>query len=279
MNMYLFVMQKLKDILILIKFKISLANSLTSLAGFSLGGYILDKRALFVFLGTFLLAGGASAVNEILEKGYDLFISRTKSRPLPSERMTEIEAWMISAIFFLAGSVFLMLSGYVSLILGISAFIMYSFIYTPLKRITPFSLFVGAIVGAIPPLMGYFAVSSDISAESILLSFFIYTYQLPHTLSLFYIFKEDFIGSKFKTFAYLERSKLKMFMLITLIISLASGIIFSAMVKKFLMIPLGVIAVATLIRTLKDARKIFSDLNIFMLISVISTIIVRGLRM
>lgn len=268
-------MQKFKDILILTKFRISLANSITALAGFSLGGHVLDKNFLFVFLGTFFLAGGASAVNEILEKGYDLFVSRTKSRPLPSGRMSEREAWIIAILFFISGSFFLILSSFVSLILGILTFVIYSFVYTPLKKITSFSLFVGAVVGAMPPLIGYFAKSQSISVQPIMLSAFIYMYQIPHTLSLFYIFDEDFRKSDFKTFVYLGKNKLKIFIIATLIIALTFGIILSSTIEKILFVPSVMLSIITLVRTLKDVRKVFSYLNFFMIAVVISIIVIK----
>lgn len=266
--------QKIRDIFLLTKFKIALANALTALAGFSLAQNINEKIFL-VFFGTFFMAGGASAVNQILEKSKDILIPRTKIRPLPSERMTEKEAWIIASVYLITGSIMLALSSLISFILGLSAFVIYSFVYTLLKKITPLSLFVGAIVGAIPPLIGYFSASQKISNEAFLLTIFMYAYQIPHTLALFYIYNEEFINSDFKTFAYLGREKIRKIIIITLLITLVIGLAFINAIGKILVAPFLIIAIIGFIRTIQNTKKIFSDLNIFVLLVVLSTVLVK----
>ncbi len=200
-------------------------------------------------------------------------MKRTKERPLPSGRVSVRQAYALFFISVLFGLFFMYLCGLKSLAVAFGALFIYNFLYTPLKRKTSFSLFVGAMVGALPPLAGYITATGKISEEGIMLSLFIYSYQIPHTLSLFHIFGNEWASAGFKTFAHLPQEKLNLFIISTLVISLAVGVlvVFSFSELKF-SIPFLLFSIFVVIRALKNIKKLFLDLNIFML-SVLSFLI------
>ena len=119
-----------------------------------------------LIVGGFLITGGANGLNQLFEKDTDKLMQRTKNRPLPGLRMTSTEALLISTT---AGAIGLFLLFYFinfkSGMLGLCALLSYAFIYTPMKRATPFAVFVGAFPGAIPTLLGWVAATNQFSFE------------------------------------------------------------------------------------------------------------------
>ena len=199
---------------------------------------------------------------------------RTKERPIPSGRISVRQAYVLFFVSVLLGLFFMSLCGLKPLVVALTALFIYNFLYTPLKRKTSFSLFVGAMVGALPPLAGYITATGEISWEGMMLSLFIYSYQIPHTLSLFHIFGNEWASAGFKTFAHLPQEKLNLFIISTLVVSLAVGVlvVFTFSELKF-SIPFFIFSIFIVIRALKNIKKLFLDLNIFML-SVLSFLII-----
>lgn len=204
--------------------------------------------------------------NQIKEKDYDALMERTRKRPIPSGRISVRQAYFVFFFSVILGLFFMSLCGLKPLIVSLTALFIYDFVYTPLKRLTSLSLFVGAIVGALPPLAGYLASADKISLEGVMLSIFIYVYQIPHTLSLFYVFGNEWKSAGFKTFAHLPKEKLNIFIISTLVVALFTGnlVILISAGPKFV-IPFSIFAIFVLSRALKNIRKLFVDLNLYML--------------
>lgn len=144
-------------------------------------GTIDWSKFIILSIGGFLVTGSANALNEIFEKDFDKLMKRTMSRPLPDGRMSVNEAMVVSILFGVTG-IFL-LSKYLNItcgILGMLALFLYAFAYTPMKRTSPFSVFVGAIPGAMPPLIGWVAATNHLGFEAFILFTLQFFWQFPH---------------------------------------------------------------------------------------------------
>lgn len=150
--------------------------------------------------GVFFLSAGASALNQYRERESDALMSRTAGRPLPSGRMTPPAAMVTAIVMFAAGSMFLARGGTWPVLLGALNVILYNLIYTGLKKKTTLAIIPGALVGAVPPLIGYTAAGGVITDTRILLfALFIFLWQMPHFWLLLVRYGEDYEKAGIKT--------------------------------------------------------------------------------
>ena len=163
-------------------------------------GYVAASRGpidtttlLWTTLGTALAALGANAFNQVLEREADALMERTKSRPLPSGRMDPVRA-LTYAAFCVTGGIFVLatLVNWLTAALALLIEVVYLFIYTPMKRRSPANTLVGAVCGAIPPMMGWTAVRGSIDPGAWLLFLILFVWQMPHFLSLAWLYREDY---------------------------------------------------------------------------------------
>lgn len=195
-----FVRSKWQDYMLLAKHKLNAIVVITSVLGFVYAGSpVLSFDLLWLFVAGFLVTASANAINEILEKEYDAMMKRTQNRPLPAQRMSDTEAWLFAG---LTGVIGLILLWYVfnqtAALLGAISIISYAFVYTPLKRIHPISVFVGAIPGALPPLIGYIAYTGVFNEEALLLFAFQFLWQFPHFWAIAWLAFEDYKVAGYK---------------------------------------------------------------------------------
>ena len=186
---------KLKDILELTKLRLSLLVVFSAIMAYLLAieTAVVWSNVFFLFLGGFLVTASSNTVNQIIEKDLDKLMTRTQNRPLPAGRMRLVEAYMIAGITGVSG--ILILAFYfntLSGLLGALALISYAFIYTPFKRISPVSVFIGAIPGSIPLLIGYTAASGTIGTIGIVLFTIQFFWQIPHFWSIAWLLDEDY---------------------------------------------------------------------------------------
>lgn len=184
----------------LFKMRLTTLVLLTTLAGFYLGSRGPVSRGLMfsTVLGAALLAGGASALNQLLEREHDAKMRRTQDRPLPSGRLTPEAVLMIGGVCAGAGLVWLALAvNLLTALLGAITVGIYVFIYTPLKRVTTLNTAIGAIPGALPPLMGWTAARGEISAEGWSLFAIICFWQLPHFLAIAWMYRDEYAKAGF----------------------------------------------------------------------------------
>jgi len=148
---------------------------------------------LHTLLGTALVAGGAAALNQLLEREYDAKMKRTAGRPLPSGRLQPKTVLIYGTTLVTAGLIYLALAvNLLTCALGAVTMVGYLFIYTPLKRVTWLNTAIGAIPGALPPLMGWTAARGEISLEGWSLFAILCFWQLPHFLAIAWMYREDY---------------------------------------------------------------------------------------
>lgn len=157
---------------------------------------------LALVVGGTLLTGASNGFNEIIEKDLDALMERTKGRPLPTARMTSAEAWTLATILGASG-VFIL--GYfinpLCGILGLLAMFLYAIVYTPLKRKTPFAVFVGAFPGSIPPMLGVVAATTgfgEITLLALLMFAVQFIWQFPHFWAIAWRLNDDYLKAGFK---------------------------------------------------------------------------------
>jgi heme o synthase len=184
----------------LLKFRLSF------LVAFSCGfGYVLASSApnwitlTMLFLGGFLLSGSSVIVNQIIEKDLDRLMVRTMNRPLPTYRVSVNEATSVAVACLLAGVTILMLyTNVLTTTLSVVSMILYGFVYTPLKRVGPVAVFVGAIPGALPPLLGWVAATGSISHEALIIFGIQFIWQFPHFWAIAWVSDDDYKRAGFK---------------------------------------------------------------------------------
>lgn len=189
------------DYLELMKPELTGLSVLTALCGFYLAAG--DSFDIWLFLhtlfGTVFVGGGAGALNQYMERTYDALMKRTEKRPLPAGRLFPREVFLFGILISIAGIIELTL--FVNPLTGFLAFLTltsYLFLYTPLKRVTPLATMVGGIPGALPPMMGWTAVRNEITLEAWILFAILFCWQMPHFLSLAWMYRKDYARAGFK---------------------------------------------------------------------------------
>ena len=193
-------MSTLKIVFQLTKFRLSFLVSFSAIFGFVLASdsfKILDL--LILGLSGYLVTASSVINNQILEKELDEKMDRTKKRPLPTNKISKYNSLIISLIFMFFG-LFLMLFFFnvIAFLLSLASLVIYTFVYTPLKRVGPIAVFVGAIPGALPPLIGWVAFSGEITIEAIIIFSIQFIWQFPHFWAIAWIYHEDYKKVGFK---------------------------------------------------------------------------------
>ena len=163
------------------------------------------KMILLLFAGGFLITGSANAINQVVEKDTDALMKRTAKRPLASGRMSVTEGWAFAVITGALG-VFILWYFFNPLSAGLAAFslFLYSFIYTPLKKVNSISVLVGAVPGALPCLIGWAAGNDALSAGGWALFAIQFFWQFPHFWAIAWIAHKDYSGAGFKLLPSVE---------------------------------------------------------------------------
>ncbi|MGW8123509.1 heme o synthase [Roseivirga echinicomitans] len=193
--------QKAKAYLELVKMRLSLLVAFSSAFGYTLamGGNVDWGQLLMLFFGGWLVSGASCTINQVIEKDYDAMMKRTQNRPLPTNRLTKNEALWFAAIVAAAGILVLYLStNLLTTGLAVLSMVLYSFVYTPLKRVGPIAVFVGAFPGALPPLLGWVAATGTIGHEALIIFGIQFVWQFPHFWAIAWVADEDYKKAGFK---------------------------------------------------------------------------------
>ena len=185
----------------LLKLRLSFLVVFSSAFGYVLGSSgTFDWKSLIMFcIGGFFISGSAVTLNQVYEVDYDRKMKRTQSRPLPTERIKGREALIYALVLLAMGSlVLLSFTNLLTTILSLLSLVLYAFIYTPLKRVGPVAVLVGAIPGALPPLLGWAAATNSISHEALIIFGIQFIWQFPHFWAIAWIADEDYKKAGFK---------------------------------------------------------------------------------
>ncbi|MFL5765122.1 MAG: heme o synthase [Bacteroidia bacterium] len=194
---------KLRDYAAFMKFRLaSLVVFSAAIAYTAMPGAVDWAKMGWLVLGGFLVTGASNGFNQILEKDLDKLMNRTQNRPLPQERMSINEAFILAALAGIVGIAILWIfMNPLSGVLGLLALLLYTVVYTPLKRVTPFAVFVGAFPGAIPPLLGCVAATGGFG-EIPLLGWIMFAgqfmWQFPHFWAIAWVLDDDYRKAGFR---------------------------------------------------------------------------------
>ena len=162
---------------------------------------------LLIVVGTFLVGGGAVALNQFLERAYDARMKRTERRPLPAGHVSPLTALLLGLGLVLAGVLVLgATSNGLAAVLAIITVVTYVALYTPLKRFSHFATALGGVPGALPPVIGWVAVRGTITIEAYILFLLLYLWQIPHFLSLAWMYREDYARGGYRLLPVFDHS-------------------------------------------------------------------------
>lgn len=191
-------MHKVRDIGLLTKVRLALVVVISAVAGYFMGpGEFSLIQLMLLIVGGFLVTGASNAFNQAIEHNLDRLMDRTRERPIPAGRMSIGESIAIASVFAIAGIVCLAMINWLSAVLGFLALFVYVAVYTPLKQITPWAVFVGAFPGAIPPMLGYIAASGSFGLEPGILFVVQFIWQFPHFWAIAWVVDEDYAKAGF----------------------------------------------------------------------------------
>ena len=200
-DLFYLLLSKARALVELLKVRLSLLVAFSCAFGYGLAtrGDIHWPALLMVTLGGFLLSGASVTINQIMEKDLDKLMERTRNRPLPTGRVGVQEAMLFSIFCFLL-SIWILwtYTNLLTVLLSFLSMLLYCFAYTPLKRIGPVAVFVGAIPGALPPLLGWIAATGVISHEALIIFGIQFIWQFPHFWAIAWVADDDYQRAGFK---------------------------------------------------------------------------------
>jgi heme o synthase len=189
--------EKIKDYMIFTKFRLSFLVVVSALTGYLFVGGTDGISIFYLLVGGLLVTAASNGSNQIWERDLDVLMKRTQNRPLPQGKMKLFEAYSIVLISLVVGTILLYQLNYYSAMLGILAFVSYVFVYTPMKRVTPWAVLVGAFPGAIPPMLGAVAHLNSFGLVPGVLFFVQFVWQFPHFWAIAWVVYDDYKAAGF----------------------------------------------------------------------------------
>ena len=200
---------RMSDYLQLTKPRLNLLVVFTTGAGYWLGvaGHVDPWTLVHAVIGTALVAGGSAVFNQLYEQDTDALMSRTRLRPLPDGRVTPVRAFAFGLLLNALGLVQLTIGvNHLSAVVAFATLVTYVIWYTPMKRRSSLSTVIGAIPGALPPVIGWAAATNTLSREAWLLFAIVFLWQMPHFLALAWLFREEYERAGFPVLPVVEPS-------------------------------------------------------------------------
>ncbi len=194
-NFYMMAVARMKAFAELLKIRLSALVAFSCAFGYALAmpSDIQWQNLLMVYLGGFFMSGAAVTINQVIERDLDKLMTRTLGRPLPTGRVNVQEAIIFAMLCLLGSTIVLWIyANPLTVVLSLISMVLYSFVYTPLKRVGPIAVFVGAIPGALPPLLGWIAATGTISHEAMIIFGIQFIWQFPHFWAIAWVAHEDY---------------------------------------------------------------------------------------
>ncbi len=201
LSTYMLALAKTRALIELLKVRLSALVAFSCAFGYALAmpSDIHWQTLFMVYLGGFLMSGAAVTVNQIIERDLDKLMTRTLNRPLPTGRVNVQEAIVFATVCLLISIIILWIyANPLTVVLSVLSLVLYSFVYTPLKRVGPIAVFVGAIPGALPPLLGWIAATGNISHEAMIIFGIQFIWQFPHFWAIAWVADDDYKKAGFK---------------------------------------------------------------------------------
>jgi protoheme IX farnesyltransferase len=195
------------DFVMLAKPRLNMLVVASALAGYVMGSGDLSNAVVVVctVAGTALVAGGASAFNQVIERVPDSLMRRTRLRPVPDGRLQPVESLIFATAMALAGLTLLAAAvNRLSALVALVTLLTYALVYTPLKRRSSFATVIGAIPGALPPVIGWAAARGALSQGAWVLFAIVFLWQLPHFLAIAWIYRDDYARAGFLMLPVIE---------------------------------------------------------------------------
>jgi heme o synthase len=279
------------DYLELSKSRIVMMVLMTTAGGYVIGAHPFDAIVLLhTLIGTALVAAGTNALNQYVERDLDAIMRRTRRRPLPAGRISPRAALIFAAAISVAGTLYLgLLVNWLTAFLGAFTLASYIFVYTPLKRVSTICTAVGAIPGAIPPLMGWTAATGALGLGGWIAFGILFFWQLPHFMAISWMYREDYARGGFRMLSVVDDDgkavarQAILYSLALLTVSVAPYFFgMSGLVYLFAATLAGLWIFVSSVRFLADrspmpARSLFMSSNIYLLtMMVLFVFTVRG---
>lgn len=203
------VLARTKDYSMLLKPNLSFMVVFSSVIGYLLAPGITFNwvNVIVLFIGGILVTGGANTINQVLEREGDKMMTRTQNRPIPQGRISVAEGWMLAGVAGITGA---MLLGYhfnpLTGLLSFISLLLYGFAYTPMKRVHPIAVFIGAIPGALPPLLGWVAATGSLGLGGWVLFLIQFFWQFPHYWAIGWVGYDEYLKAGISMLPSQERS-------------------------------------------------------------------------
>ena len=213
------ILTKSKVFLALTKARLSFSVVFSTIAGYLIAVESIDfSEIILLLIGGYCMVGASNSFNQIIEKDKDALMDRTKSRPIPTKKITTSNAFLISISLTIVGLFILFSINLKTALLAAFSIFIYTCIYTPLKPITPLSVFVGAIPGAIPFMLGWIAATNDFGIEPGTLFMIQFFWQFPHFWALGWMLDDDYKKAGFNMLPTGNRDRKTAFQIILYVI-------------------------------------------------------------
>jgi len=270
-------------ILELSKFRITISVTITTAIGYFLAPVPWESNVIWPVLGILFIGMGSASLNHIQDRKLDKKMVRTQNRPFPTERISVLQAFAVVIFFFLTGSFILYyFSGLLSFILGVSALFWYNGIYTYLKRISSIAVIPGALIGGIPPALGWVAAGGDLFDPLILsVSMMLIIWQVPHFWLLLFMYSDDYSRAGLPNLIeQISEDALRIITFAAIVLTAASAfaIFYAEEILQHWSIILAVLATLKLLWDSRDMiilknkvkyRSVFMSINIYTLLIMI----------
>lgn len=179
------------------KFRLSMLVVISALSGYLFAGGTSYYEIFLLMVGGMLVTAASNGSNQIWERDIDILMKRTQNRPLPQKQMSVKEGIALVVLSLSIGTFMLYQLNLKSALLGLAAYVLYVFVYTPMKRISPWAVFVGAFPGAMPPLLGAVAYTDAFGLVPGVLFFFQFVWQFPHFWAIAWVSFDDYKAGGF----------------------------------------------------------------------------------